>query len=135
MPVRIRGFEQARSNLDDIVKDIQGKKAVRALKVATGIIALHAAQYTPIGKTSTLINSLAQDVTARGTRITGRVIYSANYAVYVHEAPGVLKGKRRPASQGGGNYWDPSGEPEFLKKAAEETETEVRGAIAREMRL
>lgn len=88
---------------------------------------------TPVAATSNLINSQFQEMMVNGTRITGRVGYSANYAVYVHEAKGTLKGKPRPASQGGGNYWDPSGEPQFLTKGANDERDNVDAAILREL--
>ncbi|HCB0083205.1 TPA: HK97 gp10 family phage protein [Klebsiella pneumoniae] len=122
-------------NLDRIIKDVQGRKVVRALQSATMIIGLEAARMTPVGATANLINSQFREIMVDGTRITGRVGYSANYALYVHEAKGTLKGKPRPAKQGGGNYWDPSGEPKFLEKAAEEERSKVLDAMKRELKL
>ena len=90
---------------------------------------------TPVAKSSVLINSQFQEVMVNGTRITGRVGYSANYAVYVHEAKGTLKGKPRPLSQGGGHYWDPAGEPQSLKKAGDETRNAVDAVIKKELSL
>jgi hypothetical protein len=52
-----------------------------------------AALYTPID-TSTLINSQFREIDADGA-ITGRVGYSANYAVYVHDP----NGRRGSAAQ------------------------------------
>ncbi|HBX4000409.1 TPA: HK97 gp10 family phage protein [Klebsiella pneumoniae] len=135
MGVKIRGIEQAKRNLDRIIGDIQGRKAVRAIRSALLIVSPEAARMTPVAKSSFLINSQFQEVMVNGTRITGRVGYAANYAVYVHEAKGTLKGKPRPASQGGGNYWDPAGEPQFLKKAGDETRSAVDAAIKKELSL
>ncbi|HBC7877561.1 TPA: HK97 gp10 family phage protein [Klebsiella oxytoca] len=135
MGVKIRGIEQAKRNLDRIIGDVQGRKVVSAIKAALIIIAPEAARMTPVAKSSFLINSQFQEVMVNGTRITGRVGYAANYAVYVHEAKGTLKGKPRPASQGGGNYWDPAGEPQFLKKAGDETRSAVDAAIKKELSL
>ncbi|AXF76054.1 HK97 gp10 family phage protein [Erwinia tracheiphila] len=135
MGVRVRGIQQAKRNLDKVVDDIQGRKAVRAIVSAFSIIGPLSAVRTPVGKTSVLINSLFQNITTDGARITGRIGYSANYALYVHEASGVLKGKSRPASQGGGRYWDPSGEPNFLSRAAKETRDQVDAVIRKEMLL
>lgn len=135
MGVKIRGIEQAKRNLDRIIGDIQGRKAARAIRSALLIVAPEAARMTPVAKSSVLINSQFQEVMVNGTRITGRVGYAANYAVYVHEAKGTLKGKPRPASQGGGNYWDPAGEPQFLKKAGDETRSAVDAAIKKELSL
>lgn len=135
MGVKIRGVEQAKRNLDRIIGDIKGRKVVRAIKSALLIVAPEAARMTPVAKSSALINSQFQEVMVNGTRITGRVGYSANYAVYVHEAKGTLKGKPRPLSQGGGNYWDPAGEPQFLKKAGDEMRNAVDAVIKKELSL
>lgn len=135
MGVKIRGVEQAKRNLEHIIGDIQGRKVVRAIKSALLIVAPEAARMTPVAKSSVLINSQFQEVMVNGTRITGRVGYSANYAVYVHEAKGTLKGKPRPLSQGGGNYWDPAGEPQFLKKAGDETRNAIDAVIKKELSL
>ncbi|ENE4829203.1 HK97 gp10 family phage protein [Klebsiella michiganensis] len=123
------------NNLDKIIKDVTQRKAMAAVASGLNIIGIAAAIKTPVGKTSVLINSQSQEVMANGTRITGRLVYSANYSVYVHEAKGALKGQPRPASQGGGNYWDPSGEPKFLEKAAEEERSKVLDAMKRELKL
>ncbi|HCI6403530.1 TPA: HK97 gp10 family phage protein [Klebsiella variicola subsp. variicola] len=135
MGAKVRGIRQAKANLDRIIGDIQSRKAVAAVASGLNIIGIAAAIKTPVGKTSVLINSQSQEVMANGTRITGRLVYSANYSVYVHEAKGTLKGQPRPASQGGGNYWDPSGEPKFLEKAAEEERSKVLDAMKRELKL
>ncbi|EPU1130248.1 TPA: HK97 gp10 family phage protein [Klebsiella oxytoca] len=135
MGVKIRGIEQAKRNLDRIIGDIQGRKVVRAIKSALLIVAPEAARMTPVAATSNLINSQFQEMMVNGTRITGRVGYSANYAVYVHEAKGTLKGKPRPASQGGGNYWDPHGEPQFLKKGFDEERDAITAVIKKELSL
>ncbi|EBZ0941184.1 HK97 gp10 family phage protein [Salmonella enterica subsp. enterica serovar Braenderup] len=135
MGVKIRGVRQAKANLDRFINDVQGRRVIRAIRSALIIIAPEAARMTPVGKTSNLINSQFLEVMVNGTRVTGRVGYSANYAVYVHEAKGTLKGRPRPASQGGGNYWDPAGEPKFLEKAGENTRSDVDRAINKELSI
>ena len=63
--------------------------------------------------------------------------YTAAYALYVHEAPGVLKGKLRGAKRGSkrgtyrGRFWDPQGRaiPKFLEKPFREMHDELIGAI------
>jgi hypothetical protein len=82
-----------------------------------------------------------------GTRITGRVGYSANYAAYVHAMPGKLKGQPRAhfgktregqefgGGTGTGNYWDPHGEPQFLTKAANETRDQIDAVMRKELSL
>ncbi|HEI8998059.1 TPA: HK97 gp10 family phage protein [Citrobacter koseri] len=135
MGIKVRGVRQAKASLDRFIDDVKGRKVIRAIRSALIIIAPEAARMTPVGKTSNLINSQFLEVMVNGTRVTGRVGYSANYAVYVHEAKGTLKGRPRPASQGGGNYWDPSGEPKFLEKAADNTRADVDRAIKKELSL
>ena len=59
----------------------------------------------------------------RGTGLNSsvQVGYTANYALWVHEAKMVLKGKNRPAPAKG-KFWDPQGRAtnQFLLKAAQE---------------
>ena len=80
-------------------------------------IGSEAAGMTP-RETSNLINSQYREVRSDGTRVTGRVGYTAEYAGFVHDAPGTLLGKDVPRSSGKGVVWGPSGEPEFLIKGA-----------------
>ncbi|MEQ5059682.1 HK97 gp10 family phage protein, partial [Proteus terrae] len=80
MAARVRGIFQANANLRALVGDIQGKRVMRAIQSALLIGSAQAAIYTPID-TSTLINSQFREVTVNGTRVTGRVGYTANYAV------------------------------------------------------
>lgn len=125
------GLKQAQQNLNKIVDEIASQKIVTALTSASIIIATEAASMTPID-TSTLINSQYRTIDVNGTRVTGRIGYSASYALYVHNASGKLKGK--PRSNGNGAYWGPNGEPMFLDKAVENTRSMVDAAIMREMR-
>lgn len=132
MPAKLRGIRQAVERTSQIVDEIIATKAVRAIKSATYIIRTESATLTPID-TSTLINSQFDTVEVSGTRITGKVGYSAKYALYVHNASGKLKG--RPRSNGNGTYWSPGGEPQFLTKAAQRTKDLVDGVIKKEMKL
>ncbi len=131
MAGKLIGLKQAQQNLNKIVDEISSQKIVTALTSASIIIATEAASMTPID-TSTLINSQYRTIDVNGTRVTGRIGYSANYALYVHNASGKLKGQ--PRSNGNGAYWSPSGEPKFLDKAVENTRSMVDAAIMREMR-
>ena len=132
MPAKLRGVRQAVERTSQIVDEIIATKAVRALKSATYIISTESATLTPID-TSTLINSQFDTVEVSGTRITGKVGYSAKYALYVHNASGKLAGK--PRSNGNGTYWSPGGEPQFLTKAAQRTKELVDSVIKDEMKL
>ncbi len=132
MPAKLRGINEAIARTAQIVDEITATKVVRALKSATYIIRTESATMTPI-ETSTLINSQFDTIEVNGTRVTGKVGYSANYALYVHNASGKLAGKPRPS--GKGTYWSPHGEPQFLTKAAEKTKSLVDKVIKSEMKL
>ena len=132
MPAKLRGLQEAIRKTEQIVGTITAEKAVRAIKSANYIIRTEAATMTPID-TSALINSQFDTIEVNGTRVTGKIGYSANYALYVHNASGKLKGQPRPS--GKGTYWSPNGEPKFLTKAAEKTKDLVDKAIKAEMRL
>lgn len=132
MGVKVKGVSQAKQKLDALLGEVQGRKVGRAIKSALFIIGADAATMTPID-TSYLVNSQYQELLVNGTRVTGRVGYSANYAVYVHEASGKLKGRQR--ANGSGNYWDPSGEPKFLEKAFKDNYDKVAAIIRKELSL
>lgn len=94
MAAKIKGIKQVSDNINALIGDIHGKKAVRAIQAGMLIGGAQAAIYTPID-TSTLINSQFREMTVSGTRLTGKVGYSAKYAMYVHSASGKLKGQPR----------------------------------------
>jgi len=85
--------------------------------------------------TSDLINSQTRETEMNGTVVRGRIGFMAEYAAAVHEAPGTLLGKNVPRPNGLGVVWGPSGEPEFLKKGAEQAKPLVEQALRRGMRL
>lgn len=57
MAVKVKGIRECIQNLSNIIGDVQSRKAVRAVQSALIIGSTRAAIYTPIGKTSNLINS------------------------------------------------------------------------------
>ena len=62
--------------------------------------------------------------------------YTASYALYVHEAVGmVLKGQPRP--KGRGFYWDPQGraQAKFLEEPARRIAKELKAIIAKEVKI
>ena len=122
MSAKVRGISQAKKNLDALIGEIQGRKAVRAIQSALIIGSSQAALYTPID-TSTLLNSQFREIDANGTKITGRVGYSANYAIYVHD-PNVPQIFRRSTAQ-----------KEFLTKGFEDMKDAIDSAIEKEMSL
>lgn len=146
MGVKVRGVEQVKANLGRIIGDIKGRKVVRAIQSALILGSTRAAYYTPID-TSTLLNSQFREINVNGTKVTGRVGYSANYAAFVHAMSGKLKGKPRAhfgktrdgtefgGGTGKGNYWDPHGEPQFLKKGFDEERDAIDAVIKKELSL
>ncbi|WP_407284661.1 HK97 gp10 family phage protein [Raoultella ornithinolytica] len=122
MGAKVRGIRQAKANLDRIIKDVQGRKVVRALQSAMLIGSAQAAIYTPID-TSTLINSQFREITDNGVRVTGRVGYTASYAVFVHD-PEVKQTFRRASAQ-----------KEFLTKGFEDTRSQIDAAVKKELSL
>lgn len=119
----LRGIEQARQRTRLIVTNIVQKKAVRAMHRALNIGALQAAVYTPID-TSVLINGKFKDIKViNGIKVTGRVGYSANYAVPVHD-PAVIQRFRRSTAK-----------KEFLTKGFEDSLGDIDAAVLDEMKL
>lgn len=122
MGVKVKGVSRAKSNLDKFINTVQGKKAARAIQSAMLIGSAQAALYTPID-TSTLLNSQFRELSVNGTMITGRVGYTANYAVYVHD-PAHPQTFRRSTAQ-----------KEFLTKGFEDTREAISAVIRKEMSL
>lgn len=122
MGAKVRGIRQAKANLDRIIKDVQGRKVMRALQSALLIGSAQAAIYTAID-TSTLINSQFREIITNGVLITGRAGYSANYAVFVHD-PEVKQTFRRASAR-----------KEFLTKGFEDTRSQIDAAVKKELSL
>ncbi|OYI64056.1 hypothetical protein CI688_00410 [Shigella sonnei] len=122
MGIKVKGISQARKNLNALVGDIQGRKTIRAMQSALIIGGSQAALYTPID-TSTLLNSQFRDITVNGNRVTGRVGYSANYAVYVHD-PSVPQTFLRSTAR-----------KEFLNKGFEDMRSQIDAVIKKELSL
>lgn len=97
MGIKVRGVKQSKAGLNLIINDVKGRKVVRALQSAMIIGSSQAALYTPID-TSTLLNSQYRELINNGVRLTGRVGYTANYAVFVHD-PNVPQTFRRATAQ------------------------------------
>ncbi|EIZ8586501.1 HK97 gp10 family phage protein [Salmonella enterica subsp. enterica] len=122
MGAKVTGVREAQANLNKLIGDIQGRKAVRAIQSALLIGGAQASLYTPID-TSTLINSQYRDISVNGTLITGRVGYSASYAIYVHD-PNIPQNFRRSTAQ-----------KEFLTKGFDDTREQIDAVVYKEMSL
>lgn len=91
-------------------------KAQRGMTQALILGASEAAALTPID-TSTLINSQFRQVTKEGGSVVGRVGYTADYAMPVHDPDNPQTFRRASA------------EKEFLKKGFERAEPNIRKAL------
>ncbi|HEI9848886.1 TPA: HK97 gp10 family phage protein [Serratia marcescens] len=122
MGAKVKGIREAQANLDRLIGNIRGRKVVRAIQSALLIGGSQAALYTPID-TSTLLNSQYREISVNGSRVTGRVGYSANYSIYVHD-PNVPQTFRRATAQ-----------KEFLTKGFGDTKAQIDRAVKKEMQL
>lgn len=120
MAGRVRGVSRVKGNLNRLIEDISGRKVARAIQSALIIGSSQATIYTPID-TSTLINSQYRELNIRGVRVTGRVGYTANYAVWVHD-PNVKQTFRRATA-----------EKEFLTKGFDDARDQIDAAVYKEM--
>ncbi|MBA7770610.1 HK97 gp10 family phage protein [Enterobacter roggenkampii] len=122
MGIKVKGVKGVVRNVNRIIDDIQGRKIVRALQSAMLIGGARAALYTPID-TSALINSQFREVITNGAIVTGRVGYSTNYAVYVHDPANPQQFRRTTAKK------------EFLTLGFEEERSAIDAAVAKELSL
>ncbi|HBM7611884.1 MULTISPECIES: HK97 gp10 family phage protein [unclassified Enterobacter] len=117
---KVRGISQGKANLNRLIDDITGRKIARAIQSALIIGSSQAALYTPID-TSLLINSQYRELVINGVRVTGRVGYSANYALTVHD-PNVKQTFRRSTA-----------EKEFLKKGFDDMRGQIDAVVHKEI--
>jgi len=96
-------------------------KALRGVTQALVLGAAEASVLTPI-ETSTLLNSQFRVTEKVGDKVVGRVGYTANYALPVHD-PSNPQNFRRPTA-----------EKEFLRKGFERAEENIAAVIAGSLR-
>ncbi|MEQ5089035.1 HK97 gp10 family phage protein [Providencia rettgeri] len=109
------------NNIRSFINDVTTKKIPRTLLRITDLGRKQAAVFTPIA-TKILINSSFRTIRVDGTLYTGRVGYSASYAVYVHDPKVIQKFKR------------PEAKKEFLTEGFEVMKPIFREVIAEEMK-
>ena len=120
MAGKVKGVRKATVKLNRLIDDVTGRKQVRAIQSALIIGSSQAALYTPID-TSTLINSQYREIIVNDVLVTGRVGYSANYALAVHD-PNVKQNFRRATA-----------EKEFLRKGFDDMRTQIDEVVQREL--
>ena len=114
MPVK--GVKHVQQRVTKLLTEITGPITEKTMMEVLITGQAYAAAITP-RDTSTLVNSQYRKLTPVTDGLVGRVGYAANYAQYVNDAKGTLKGKPRPGNRG--VYWGPDGEPDFLRKGFE----------------
>ena len=117
---KVRGISQAKMRLNRLIDDITGRKIARAIQSALIIGSSQASLYTPID-TSLLINSQYREIMIKGVMVTGRVGYSANYALSVHD-PNVKQKFRRSTA-----------EKEFLRKGFDDMRGQIDAVVHKEL--
>lgn len=122
MGVKVKGVKQVSRKVNRAINNIQDRRIARALTSAMIIGSSQAAIFTPID-TSYLLNSQFREIVVNGTRITGRVGYSASYAAIVHDPARPQRFRRATAKK------------EFLTKGFEEPQDLINRTIAKEMSL
>ncbi len=143
-----KGLEKVRAQMKRTFDQISGpltQRTILEILIAGGA---EADIMTPIAL-GNLVNSRFREVVRKPNGWVGRYGYTAEYALFVHEASGKLKGKPRSSvasfnTRGGkaafehrqGNFWEPQGEPQFLLKGFEKKAMPViRAIIKRNMQL
>ena len=136
------GIDEVNSRMQDLIDRLSQRAERAATRIAMTIEA-YAMALTPVD-TSNLINSIGRNIQPLGDRVTGTVYYGAQYAKWVHNMSGKLKGQPRAdfgttragvafgGGTGQGNYWDPNAEPQFLLKAGRRAELEDAPAIIKQ---
>lgn len=143
----MKGVKEAKAATKALVGRIAGDLTERTVTEILIIGAGYASILTPVD-TSLLINSQYRHVTHVFGATFGRVGYTAAYAAAVNAMSGKLKGQPRAdfgttragqafgGGTGVGNYWDPGGEPDFLRKGFErDGKADIKAAIKRGMKL
>lgn len=143
----IKGADKVKRNMRATFEKIAGPMTERCLTVVLITGGAYADTMTPVD-TGNLVNSRFRAVEKTPNGWAGRYGYTASYAAAVHALDAKLKGQPRSSVESfntkkgvafessQGNFWDPSGEPHWLKKAFEEdAKADIAAAIAREMKL
>lgn len=121
--------------LDNVLKNLKrekksmGDRVELGLKAAGLFLQRESQKVVPV-EDGNLKASAFTRATGKGYDTQVSVGYTAAYALYVHEAVGmVLKGQPRPS--GKGNYWDPAGrgQAKFLEEPYRRLTPELRKII------
>ncbi len=120
MPINKQSIRRVRVALGHAIDDASGRKTSAAV-YAILLSGIEAAKTMTPMDTANLVNSAYAPVVGNDGR--GYVGFTAEYAKWVHDAPGTLRGKERPDNRG--RYWAPTGEPKFLDKGFKEIKPSI----------
>ena len=112
-------FDTVMQNFKQFAQKTKRQKTHHALDAMLMSIGNESQKMVPVA-TGKLVQSKFTQKIDTALSVIGIVGYQADYAKYVHEAPGIHLGKSTPRSPASlGNIWDKTGEPKFLEKGAD----------------
>lgn len=124
----VKGAKRIVNNYRLKVKEISEQRTQTAVRAVLLEGSAMAATMVPMDTGHLLQSQYAPQVITHTGKTVGHVGFTAQYALWVHEMPGKLKGQPRAdfgttrarESFGGGSgrgfYWDPDAEPQFMVK-------------------
>lgn len=134
-------MKKLQSNISKFFADIREKKTEAAVYAVANEVLNVAQTYTPVD-TSLLINSkFGPLIVSSKDGAKATVGFNAEYAKFVHNMSGKLKGQprahfgvtRKGVEFGGGTltgtYWSPDAKPKFLSEAGEEVKPLVKDIL------
>lgn len=122
------GIKRLKSNIGRFFDNVRDKRTEAGVYAVANEGMAMTKTFTPID-TSTLINSEFPPIIEHfRSKVTATVGFNANYAFYVHEKSGILKGV--PRANGNGYYWSPDASPDFMNKGF----NAIKGDIPRILR-
>lgn len=116
---QLEGVQQVLLNLR-IQQKVIAANVARGLKTAGLMLQRESQKLVPVNLGNLKASAFTR-ATGQGFDTVVNVGYTANYALYVHEAVGMkLKGQKRTGFGAKGKYWDPQGraQAKFLEQPA-----------------
>ena len=121
-------FDEINQRFKEALRELETSRTEKFLTDIMDAVETGAKSMTPIGVTGNLIDSWFANTARDTSGWFGEFGYGAEYAIYVHEAPGTLLGT--------GLAWNPDAEPKFLEKAVQNVfATDLNAIIERQYRL
>lgn len=124
----VRGAKRIVNNYRLKVKEISEQRTQEAVHSVLRAGSVAVQQFVPMDTGNLLQSQYAPQVITHTGKTVGHVGFTAQYALWVHEMPGKLKGQPRAdfgttragqdfgGGSGRGFYWDPDAEPQFMVK-------------------